>query len=308
MLWYAYEMSLRRQVKALMTRQPVNRAVTTAAKALTTITGGPPEWLAKHLPRVGDVSVPLPNGSVLNLSSPGDDPIANRVYWWGLEGYEPETARIWFALARRASTIFDLGAFTGYFSILASLSSPSAQVHAFEPIPELYERLRKNVALNRLSHVTCVPSAAGRVDGPARFFRGTDAVPSCSSLSRTFAQVHCSSVHEIEVPVVRLDTYASRQGIQTVELLKIDTESTEPDVLAGMPLLLERSHPHIICEVFAGDETGRTLETLLEPFGYRYYLLTDGGLQPKAHITADSRWRNQLFSTADLAVVLRDDR
>lgn len=298
---------LTRRVKALSASQPFNVMATTLARMLTQAVGDPPEWLIRRLPRIGTVSASLPNGQILKMISQGDDPIPTRLYWLGLEGYEPETTRVFMQLARLATVVLDIGAYTGYFALLAALCNPTAEVYAFEPLPELCVRIRQNVQLNHVVNMTCVPCAVGKQDESARFFRGGNAMPSCSSLSQEFALANCMVVREVNVPVVRLDTWVASAGLTTVDLLKIDTESTEPDVLAGMPQLLKESRPHIICEVFR-EHTAPALEAVLSPWGYRYYVLTADGPRPCAHIAADPKWRNQLFSVADPMNILGDQR
>jgi hypothetical protein len=68
-----------------------------------------------------------------------------------------------------------------------------------------------------------------------------------------------------------LDAYVTRTG-RAPAVLKVDTETTEPDVLTGGRALLERHRPWIVCEVLAG-RTGAQLEAILGPLGYRYFHL-----------------------------------
>jgi Methyltransferase FkbM domain len=42
------------------------------------------------------------------------------------------------------------------------------------------------------------------------------------------------------------------QGIAKVDLVKIDTETTEPAVIRGMARTLARDRPDVVCEVLAG--------------------------------------------------------
>ncbi len=80
-----------------------------------------------------------------------------------------------------------------------------------------------------------------------------------------------------EVPVVTLDEYARELGIGRVDLVKIDTETTEPDVLAGMRAVLERDRPTIFCEVLSGHDAESRIEAQLAPLGYRFHRLGPAG-------------------------------
>src|SRR5260221_10724280 len=64
------------------------------------------------------------------------------------------------------STVVDIGANVGAFSILAaSIVGPRGRVLAFEPINKTFERLRKNVALNGLKNVECHRAAIDSQEG-----------------------------------------------------------------------------------------------------------------------------------------------
>jgi hypothetical protein len=104
--------------------------------------------------------------------------------------------------------------------------------------------------------------------------------------------------------VITLDRYVAERNISRVGLLKIDTESTESQVLRGMRATLERDHPDIICEVLPGTNE-MVVEELLGPLGYHYYLLTPEGPTECDHIEGHPVWLNYLFSTADRTVVSR---
>src|SRR5262245_54920135 len=109
--------------------------------------------VVKHLHRIGIVQSTLPNGRTLRLWCKADDWVSNLVYWRGWKGYEPETVSLFFRLATRARVTIDVGAYVGFFSLLAGHANTSGLVYAFEPMLDPLERLRKNVSLNELTNV-----------------------------------------------------------------------------------------------------------------------------------------------------------
>jgi methyltransferase FkbM-like protein len=96
---------------------------------------------------------------------------------------------------------------------------------------------------------------------------------------------------------MRLDTYCSERELSDVDLIKLDTESTEPRVLRGAIRVLEESRPDIICEVLHG-RTEHELEQVLRPLAYSFYQLTPSGPQRRSEIRGDAEYRhlNYLFS------------
>jgi FkbM family methyltransferase len=296
---------LKAVLKTLRASQPFNCLATGAVRTIVEATGLRSEKVIKHLHRVGRVRSRLPNGRILRLWSRGDDWVSNQVYWRGWAGYEPETVPLFFRLASQAQVTLDVGAHVGFFTLLAGHAKPGGRVYAFEPMPAVYERLRYNVALNQLDNVECLASAAGETDGHADFYHIAEGLPSSSSLSLEFMRSGGVDLHYTRTPVLRLDKFVRERSVGRVDLLKIDTESTEPQVLRGMTGVLERHRPNIVCEVLKGRGSETALQDILRPFGYRHYLLTPKGPELRERIEGHPTWLNYLFTMSELEEVRR---
>jgi FkbM family methyltransferase len=294
--WHLASSSIRRSLQVLRASQPFNLVLTSGIRLMLTKTAVRSELPVRHLPKVGRVQRRLPNGRRLQLWSAGDDQIATRVFWKGWAGHEPETAAVFFRLATKARVVIDVGAYNGIYTLLAALANRECQVYAFEPLLSLYSRLSRNVALNRLANVHCIPQALGSTEGLAPLYSTQNRLPSSSSLSKAFVAAKTAHVREVSVPVVTIDGFMEERHLQTVDLMKIDTESTEPDVLLGAMRTLETSRPTIVCEVLKGTQTGSRLERILEPLGYRYYHLTPSGPCSTRTVQGHERWKNYLFA------------
>jgi FkbM family methyltransferase len=288
--------------KRIRKSQPLNTIATSAIATAFALTGTSSEFVIKHLHRVGTVRRRMPNGRTLSLWSRGDDWVSNQIYWRGWDGYEPETVPVFFRLATRAAVTFDVGAYVGYYTLIAAHANPDGRVHAFEPMPGIHERLLSNIRLNDLKNVECVPSAVGDADGEAPFFHIEAKLPTSSSLSIEFMRPTPGLVSST-VSVITLDRYVTDRAIPRIDLLKIDTESTEWQVMRGMRNTIKRDHPDIFCEVLEGRAHTRTLEEMLGPLGYHYYLLTPAGPVKRDRIEGHAEWLNYLFSTANPPVV-----
>jgi FkbM family methyltransferase len=256
------------------------------------------ELAIKHLPHVGVTKMVLPEGGCARLWSRGDDWVSNQVFWRGWDRYEGEVTPLFWRLARRASVTLDIGAHVGLYTVLAATANPSATVYAFEPLPAVVERLRRNIRLNRLNNAIVLAEAVGSFDGEAEFFHIPGIIPCSSSLSRTFMD-GTPGVESIFVKVARLDTFAARHGLTKIDLIKLDIETTEPDALVGMGRLLSESRPDIICEVLPSGR-GEALTEILQPLGYCFYLLTDVGPVRRDIVIADKHWPNYLFTRGAL--------
>jgi len=173
------------------------------------------------------------------MRSRGDDDIATTLFWQGWDGHEPETAKPFYELATSARTTLDIGAHVGYFTLLAGRANPDGRVFAFEPMPHVRERLIANVRLNGLSNVSWEASALGSPSGKAEFFHVPDGIPSSSSLSEGFMRsvVRDQQIVSSMVDVIEVDEYVEANAL-SVDLIKIDTETTEDKVFLRSSTLL----------------------------------------------------------------------
>lgn len=287
-------MGSKRALKALRASQPFNAVATSSARAAMRLTGRQIEPIVKHLPRTGITTATLPNGRVAKFWSRGDDWVPNQVYWRGWDGYEPEMTPLFYAAARQARVTIDVGAHVGFYAIVAALANPEGQVHAFEPIPGAHARLVRNLELSNVTNVEAVNAAAGTDSGEADLFHGKSEIPCSAGLSRDFVGALNPNARATSVKVIKLDDYVSDRKITAVDLVKLDTETTEPDVLSGLAETLARHRPKIFCEVLPQADSQR-LTSLLEPLGYRFSLLTENGPLERNRVEADERYWNQLF-------------
>jgi FkbM family methyltransferase len=287
------EPRLKRSLKAVRGWRPVNGVATTVVRSLSRLTGREFKSAIKHLPRSGPVNARLPNGELMRLESRGDDWVSNQVFWRGWEAYEPETVPLFYSLATRSDVVLDVGAFVGFFTVLAGLANRDGRVFAFEPMPGSFERARRHLELNRLDNVELVQAAVSETDGEADLFYSGD-LPSSTSLVHDFMRAH-PNLESFSVPTVTLDAFLAERGSPAVSLVKLDIETGEPAALRGMEGTLEAHRPTIVCEVLS-TEVGEEVLEILSPFGYRCFHLTAEGPLERTAIEAHPELLNWLFT------------
>ena len=223
-----------------------------------------------------------------------NDPSSADLYWTG--EYEPGSIEVFSALCRKARFIFDVGAYGGLYAVFAAAANPNAVVFAFEANPAAVRVCRQNLTLNapRTKNVQLFELALSDYDGEAEFY----VTGGTSSLNSAFRP----NSEPIAVEVARGDAVVRARGVARLDLVKVDTESTEPAVLRGLAGTLERDHPDVLCEVLRG-RTERDLEALLGPLGYSYYWITSRALHRRDRIAGDPTYRfpNYLFTVRSVA-------
>lgn len=116
-------------------------------------------------------AIRLPNGKIIRIARDSGVWIATALFWHGLDGHEPETSRTLRFLFERSATFIDVGANYGFYSLLGALWNPNLRVVAFEPVSQIHEGLRQNVALNRLEdRIVCENLVLADRSGKATFF------------------------------------------------------------------------------------------------------------------------------------------
>jgi FkbM family methyltransferase len=133
--------------------------------------------------------------------------------------------------AFRPRVVFDVGANVGDWLEMASATLPEAQFHAFEIIESTFMTLAQRMAGRPgmvLNHCG-LANHSGNVK--MHVFHAS------SALSSYVAYPH-GSHYEAFCPVKRGDEYAKDQGIERIDLLKIDVEGAEHLVLEGLDALL----------------------------------------------------------------------
>lgn len=201
----------------------------------------------------------------------------------------PETheARLLARLLRPGMTVVDVGANHGLFALEAlHWIGPTGRLDAFEPTPRTCERLKRNLAVNGLGHVRVFDSALRDVPGSARLrvHHEWTGLNSLADHDITWNRGRLVADEVIEVPATTLDAHAQREGIETIDFLKIDVEGFELFVLRGAQgLLRARRVRWLMIEV--GDQTcanakvdPRELLELLDALGYELHEITATGL------------------------------
>lgn len=220
----------------------------------------------------------------------------------GIGGYEPETigAALAIVATEGVEAFADIGANIGIFSlVLKSVFGPDLTVDAFEPLPRLNELACTLASVNGLD-ISMHREALSNAAGSAKFYVSARS-DSSNSLNADFRKAK----DVIEVRLTTLDEFFASRRSQGW-MLKIDTESTEVDVLEGGGAFIAAARPWIICEVLPGRGEER-LQQIVDRHGYLAYHLDGSGLSEPSQIRGDATYscRDWLFAPRPLHSGLR---
>lgn len=227
--------------------------------------------------------------------------LENQIFWKGLRnGWEKESIKLWIELCKHSNVIFDIGANTGVYALIAKAVNPNSNVYAFEPVSRVYEKLKDNIALNGYN-IQAFDSAVSNYDGEAVIFD----LPTEHVYSVTVNKNLSTEVPTIETKVttVRLDTFIESNQIPHVDLIKIDVETHEPEVLEGYTYFIQRHRPNILIEIL-NDEVAARLSTLVDGLDYVYFNIDERGAIQQAVQLQRSDYYNFLLCSKETAMNL----
>ncbi len=167
---------------------------------------------------------------------------------------------------KKGMTFIDAGANIGYYTLLAaSLVGESGRVYAFEPESESFALMVKSIEHNRFQNITVERAVLASEeemidtslpDGPDR---------------HTTSSKHTEEYMSQLAPqreAARIITLDCLSNCKQVDVIKIHTSGSEPQVLRGARNLIEKHHPSIIVSYV--PKLWRSEEDLLNFLRVRY--------------------------------------
>jgi len=165
--------------------------------------------------------------------------------WAG--AYEPKLVALLKKTVKPSMTVFDVGANIGYIAaIAAGLAGQTGCVHAFDPNPDCYARLKLNLAAfpQAIAHQLAISDYVGTLPLYLSEISGEQGWASLLEDATTVRRT-------TDVAVTTIDDFVAKFGIGRVDLMKIDIEGNEMHALRGARKLIKRDHPAIIAELNA---------------------------------------------------------
>lgn len=193
-----------------------------------------PDFKGKHL--IGRrLMSPLLRGHghkcIVKMSSYGgglllcnlDDWIPWNVFLYGNYHVETRYEQVMLSLAERADVVVDVGANIGYYSVQFGRIARGS-VYCFEPMTHQWRILQQNIAINALNNVHPLKKIISDSEGISRiYFAGAD---NSGMSSVEFATGEFEDVYS-----TTLDAFTNEEGIDRIDVLKIDVEGHELKVL-----------------------------------------------------------------------------
>lgn len=255
---------MKKLLKALYRIIPFKKQLLLLLKKIWT----PPHRIYQHLVFRGVMKVQAGPRQHFRMMHYGFE-IENEIFWKGLDnGWEKVSIGLWKQLCAQADVIFDIGANTGVYSLIAKTLQPAAQVYTFEPVDRVFEKLKRNVDLNGYD-IVCTEKAVSDFTGTAVIYDTYEAHVLSVTVNRNL-QAPSTRVIEKEISTITLRDFIQEQGLSRIDLMKIDVETHEAEVMDGMGEYLARFRPTLLIEILS-DEVGARVSRYVEGLDYLYF-------------------------------------
>ena len=203
------------------------------------------------------------------------DTISKHTFWNGLfKTWENDTGWIWKELCENSNNIFDIGANTGVYSLVAKTINKQSKVFAFEPSINTFKQLQKNNKINNYD-IICEKIALSNKSENQIFYDTPYQNQTSASLNPEKLknwEGYKGNIVEYDVSCMKIDDFIVQNNIDSIDLMKIDVEMHEPEIIEGFKSHLEKFKPIIIIEVLE-TKVAEKLNTLFDLSEYLIFHL-----------------------------------
>jgi FkbM family methyltransferase len=173
--------------------------------------------------------------------------------------------------------VIDVGAHIGYHTLnMAKCVGENGKVFSFEPEPDNFCMLKKNVEVNHYSNVITENKAVGITNGKSILYTSQ----THSGIHRMYPSKSCQK--QIEINSVKLDDYFKKNNLlDKIKLIKIDVEGAELNVLQGSKEILSKSKNLLIFLEFIPNHImdcgmiPKDILDFLQSYGFKIFCINE---------------------------------
>ena len=179
-------------------------------------------------------------------------------------------------MVKKGDIVLDIGDHIGYYTLIFSdCVGLEGKVFAFEPNPDNFTLLKKNVEINKYKNVVLIQKAVSNKAGRLKLY-----LSALNSGDNRIYDLGDGPRKSIEIEAVRLDDYFKDYDGK-IDFIKMDIQGAEGAAMEGMEILLEKNRNlKIITEFwpFGLKGFGIDPETYLQSFlikGFKLYRINN---------------------------------
>lgn len=209
--------------------------------------------------------------------------------------FDPQEKELLFKSANSSSTIFDIGANIGWYTLNFAQIPEVNKIFSFEPIPRTYDYLKKHLELNNIQNVSAFNFGfSDTID--EKIFYWTEKEHGSASMENIQER---SEINKVKCKVTTLDHFMKDKDI-AVDLIKCDVEGAELFVFRGAIETLKKHKPIIFSEMLRKwsekfDYHPDDIINLLSDIGYHCYGYINNKIEEINSVTPELETTNFFF-------------
>jgi len=170
--------------------------------------------------------------------------------------HERGEVRFLESIAKEGMNVIDIGANIGITTVAVAKRIGGGKLYSFEPVPEYFHTLRKNLSSNRLENVRVYELALTDQVGKVNFYH--------KGLSSGI--IFKEGAKKFEAPTTTVDRFLSGEKIERMDLINMDCEGSELLVLRGAEETLRKNKVRIFCEIHHNSlkQLGQSIRDLVK--------------------------------------------
>jgi len=153
--------------------------------------------------------------------------------------HERGEVRFLESIVKEGMNVIDIGANIGITTVAIAKRIGGGKLYSFEPVPEYFNTLKKNLSSNRLENVKVYKLAMTDQVGRADFYQ--------KGLSTGI--IFEEGAKKFEASATTVDRFLNEEKIERIDLINMDCEGSELLVLRGAKETLRKSEVKIFCEI-----------------------------------------------------------
>lgn len=200
-----------------------------------------------------------------------------------------------------ATIVFDIGAHHGNYARLLTNHLIVDKCYCFEPFPESYTTLQRNLQGNKfLTFPLAISDVRGTADFYANQFEETNSLLAASVTNSQIDQL-LDLREKIKVEVDTVDSFCEQHQVREIDVLKIDTQGNTFQVLKGAETMIRNGRIGIIqCEVefleiYKEEKLYHHIAAFLDDCGYKLFSIYNLHFDVKNRLS----WGDAIFIKHD---------
>jgi FkbM family methyltransferase len=215
--------------------------------------------------------------------------------------YEQEDSEMIYRIVEKDYTVLDIGGNIGWYTNHIAALLEIGKIYAFEPIPETFEKLERNVQLNGFTNIVLNNFAFSDKQDKIKFYY-SPTMPGAASAANITEN---SQMQELECTTTTVDSFVLKEAIVKIDFIKCDVEGAELMVFRGALQTIEKHMPIVFTEMLRKwaakfNYHPNDIIHLFKSFGYRCFVVQNNTLQLIDRVNDRTLETNFLFMHPEL--------